>query len=64
MKINKDKARSVMKEKKITYDRLGEMLGCTKQNAWYYLHRENPKYETIEKVANALGIDISELIEW
>lgn len=52
-----DKMKKIREEKKISQRALGEKLGITQQSiAQYEKAVKPPKYETIEKIANALEV--------
>lgn len=52
--------KDVCKEKGITVSQLAEKMGI-KQESLSRAINGNPTLETLEKIANALGVDISEL---
>lgn len=59
-----DKIRKIREEKKITQKELAERLGTSQQNlAQYENGKRNPKIKTLQKIADALEIPVSELYE-
>ena len=58
-----EKIKLIRKRQSITQKDLAEKLGTTPQNiAQYENNKRNPKYNTLEKIAKALRIDIQELL--
>lgn len=58
-----EKIRSVRKERGFTQKKLGELCGINEANIRKYeLGKQNPKIETIDKIASALGISAFELM--
>lgn len=58
-----EKIKEVRKEKELTQRELAERLGTTPQNiAQYETGKRNPKRETLQKIAQALNVPLSDLI--
>lgn len=58
-----ERIRAVRKAAGVTQRELAERLGIFYQQISQYERGErNPKYETVEKIADALGISVEELI--
>lgn len=58
------KIRSLRKTKKLTQKQLGQMSGIDEANIRKYeLDRQNPKIETLEKIASALDVPLAVLVE-
>lgn len=56
--------KDVLKEKKVTVVSLAGMIGITQPNMSNIVNgKSTPSLETLEKIANALEIDITELFE-
>lgn len=56
--------KDVLKEKRVTVVSLAGMIGITQPNMSNIVNgKSTPSLETLEKIANALGIDITELFE-
>ena len=56
--------KDVLKEKRVTVVSLAGMIGITQPNMSNIVNgKSTPSLETLEKIANALGIDITELCE-
>lgn len=54
----------IRKEKGLTQKKLGELCGINEANIRKYeLGKANPKIETIDKIANALGVPIAQIME-
>lgn len=54
--------KDVLKEKKVTVVSLAGMIGITQPNMSNIVNgKSTPSLETLEKIANALGVDITEL---
>lgn len=59
-----EKIRKLRKEKGLTQKRLGELCGINEANIRKYeLGNQNPKLSTIRKIAAALGVYMSDLVE-
>jgi hypothetical protein len=60
------KARQLIQESKLTYQVVGEKMGHPKESArqsvWNFLNGKNPSVATLKRFANALGIDVKELL--
>ena len=51
-------------EKGLTQKRLGELCGISESNIRKYENnKQNPKYETVIKIAKALGCEVTDLLE-
>ena len=58
------KIRTLRKEKKLTQKQLGQLSGIDEANIRKYeLDRQNPKIETLEKIASALDVPLAVLVE-
>ena len=58
------KIRSLRKEKGLTQKKLGQMAGIDEANIRKYeLDRQNPKVDTLEKIASALDVPLAVLVE-
>lgn len=56
--------KDVLKEKKVTVVSLAGMIGITQPNMSNIVNgKSTPSLETLEKIANALEVDITELFE-
>lgn len=54
--------KDVLKEKKVTVVSLAGMIGITQPNMSNIVNgKSSPSLETLEKIANALGVNITEL---
>lgn len=63
MSYTSDAIRRIRKEKGLTQKQLGERCGIADSNIRKYESgTQNPKLETIQKIANALEIDIDNLL--
>lgn len=59
-----EKIKQFRKERNITQKDLGNMIGTTQQMiAQYENGRRNPKFETIKKIAFALNVLVSEIVD-
>ena len=59
-----ERLKKIRKEKKLSQNDVAIKMGVTQQTIAQYEKAENtPKYETIERLALALGVKISELLE-
>lgn len=48
-----------IKESGLTYDELGEELGCSRQNVWQIVNQlKSPSYDNIERLLDILGYKI------
>ncbi|MGW8381246.1 helix-turn-helix domain-containing protein [Streptococcus parasuis] len=60
----KDRLKELRKERGFTQKKLGELCGINEANIRKYeLGKQNPKIETIDKIASALGVSTLEFIE-
>ncbi len=58
------KIKDVLKEKKVTVVSLAGMIGITQPNMSNIVNgKSTPSLETLEKIANALDVDITELFD-
>ncbi len=58
------KIKSVLKEKRVTVVSLAGMIGITQPNMSNIVNgKSTPSLETLEKIANALDVDITELFD-
>lgn len=58
-----EKIKAIRKERGFTQKKLGELCGINEANIRKYeLGKQNPKIETIDKIASALGISAFELM--
>lgn len=63
MKINKDKVLICMARKGITYKTMAEEYGCSRQYISIILSKGSVKPATAGKIAKALGVDVTEIID-
>ena len=54
--------KEILKQKGLTQVDLAKMLGCTKQNIKQLFMVGNPRLSTLQSVANALGVEVWELL--
>ncbi len=62
--INKisERLRELIKEKKISQRKLAKLAGITHRTVWDIIHKKHDvRYETLQKIANALGVKISDI---
>ena len=65
MPIVGENIKRIRNERGFTQKELSKKIGTTQQNlAQYENGKRNPKIETIYKIADALEVDISELLEY
>lgn len=58
-----EKIREIRKEKKLTQQQLGKLLGVSGSMIGQYEKGErNPKYITLQKIASVLGVNIEDII--
>lgn len=58
----KSRIKDLLKEKEITISRLAELIGTTQTSLSRALGENgNPTVETLEKIASALGVPVSDL---
>jgi DNA-binding XRE family transcriptional regulator len=62
-KVDLEKIKKLRKEKGISLERMAEILGYESPNGYYYLECGRGKFpaEALSKVANELGVPITEL---
>lgn len=63
MKINKDKVLICMARKGITNKTMAEEYGCSRQYISIILSKGSVKPATAGKIAKALGVDVTEIID-
>lgn len=57
--------KKIRKQKKMTQKQLGEKCGIADSNIRKYENgKQFPKWETLERIAKALGVDVFDLIEY
>lgn len=57
------KIKEICGSKGISIAELGRMIGTSKSNIHTILTNGNPTIETLDKIANALGVSIMDLLE-
>lgn len=57
------RVKEIAKVKGITLQEIGEKLGTTKQAISTTIRRGNPKLQTLEKIAEVLGVKVSNLLD-
>lgn len=58
-----EKIRALRKEQKMTQNRLGNLLGIDGTRiSQYEIGQRNPKIETLSRIADALGVPVSQLL--
>jgi len=63
MQLNKQKLMLLMAQKQLSIAELAERYGVTKQRMSYILNCAQVKPKTAGKLAEALGVDVTEIIE-
>ena len=62
MKIIPDRIKKISAEKRISVSELARRLGVDRSNIYHYLRADyDPKFEMVEKMADALGVSVSYL---
>lgn len=62
MKIDKKKIRIALAENDMTQTELAVKLGIKQPSLSNMITRRNPKYETVERIANALGKKVEDIV--
>lgn len=63
MKISKQKIFAAQAQLGITMKQLAELSGISRQNISTVVHRGSCRPETAGKIARALGVDVTEIME-
>lgn len=63
MKLNRDKVDLILARKKMSVAQLSEKYGCSRQSMYTTLNGRRMKPEVIGRIADALGVDVTEIIE-
>lgn len=63
MKIDREKIELLTAERKMTFGELSEAAGISRGNLGTVLNRENNQPRTIGRLAEALGVPVSAIIE-
>ena len=59
-----DNMRNIRKQKSMTLQQLADILGCSQQNiSQYESGKRTPKLKTIQKIADALDVNVNDLLE-
>ena len=53
-----EQIRVILQRQNKTIEDLARSLGTTRQNLWNQLHRDNFKYNDMQRIAAALGYDL------
>ncbi len=63
MKVDVEKTKEFITKRNLTQQQVAKSLGVSKDYAWRLINgrgrQSNPKYETIEKLADVLGVKVS-----
>lgn len=62
MKLSKEKIDVIMAEKMMSQRELSEKLDVSSSTVSGYFKNNNPRKKTIGKIADALGVDVEEII--
>lgn len=62
MEIRKN-IEGILREKSLTIPLLAIKLGCTSSNLYVQLGKEYPSLRTLSRIAEALGVPLSELLK-
>ena len=63
MRISKQKIFAVQAKRGLTKKQLAELSGISRQNLSTVVHRGSCRPETAGKIARALGVDVTEIME-
>lgn len=63
MKVNDRRIRSYMAKRSFSVRELAEAYGCSRQRMQMIIHSTNLQSKTVGKLANALGVDVLDIIE-
>ena len=63
MRISKQKIFAVQAKRGLTMKQLAELSGISRQNLSTVVHRGSWRPETAGKIARALGVDVTEIME-
>ena len=63
MKVNDRRIREIMAKRIFSVNELAEVYGCSRQRMQVIIYSENLHPKTIGKLAAALGVDVSELLD-
>ncbi len=59
-----DNMRNIRKQKSMTLQQLADILGCSQQNiSQYESGKRTPKLKTVQKIADALNVNVNDLLE-
>lgn len=59
-----DTMRNIRKQKGMTLQQLADILGCSQQNiSQYESGKRVPKLKTVQKIADALNVNVNDLLE-
>ena len=59
-----DNMRNIRKQKSMTLQQLADILGCSQQNiSQYESGKRTPKLKNIQKIADALNVNVNDLLE-
>ena len=59
-----DTMRNIRKQKGMTLQQLADILGCSQQNiSQYESGKRTPKLKTVQKIADALNVNVNDLLE-
>ena len=59
-----DNMRNIRKQKSMTLQQLADILGCSQQNiSKYESGKRTPKLKTVQKIADALNVNVNDLLE-
>ena len=59
-----DNMRNIRKQKSMTLQQLADILGCSQQNISQYENgKRTPKLKTVQKIADALNVNVNDLLE-
>lgn len=65
MKLNlsRDKITRVMARKSLTTTKVGELMGVTRAYASIMVNKSSATPKAVGRLANALGVDVTEILE-
>lgn len=60
----KEKTRitALMRQRGITFEMIGEALGCSKQAVHQMVQTDNPRLDNLERIAKAIGVPTYQLL--
>lgn len=62
MPMDLDKVKTIMQQQQVTMTRLADYLHVQRPNLYRLLAGSDPKLSTCERVAEALGIDLGDIL--